>query len=306
MQYRIFEGASMGSPRSAEWHIWRHAGIGGSDAGIIAAHAGLLDDPEPWQRNIEALAREKREPIQFDNSKAWTLRRGLLGEKPAARAYEAQTGNLIAPVFGEMDAWPIARASFDGITLNEKIVAEVKCPTLEIMDLAKRKIVAPCYVPQIAHQALVAWGEPAGWSDDLEVHFIAYNPDTGEIHVAEVNAKADLAAFAVELLAAERSFWHAVATGADLFDPAWRALAEAYHAALQQVESAKAGMIAWCAERNRQRMAGLGVTASFEHRPGRVDYPALIESLKPDAATVESFRKPAVDVWSVRPTPSVQ
>lgn len=305
MHYRIFQTTS-GSPRTAEWLAWRHAGLGSSDAGCIATHTGLIDHPLPWQRSIIRLYHEKTNA--FDPDTLGETHQGGRGEEPARLAYEALTGMPLSPMFGEMDHWPVLRASFDGMSIDGLVAGEFKCPNQEVMAMAASGIVAEHYLPQLAHLALAAWDLPAVWPKDAEVHFGAFHPGSERLEIVRLHARRDLATLAGHLLEAEKTFWTHVTTRTPLTDAEWSTLAKLYLAAEQSVElaqqarnTARDRIIAWCTTRSRKRAEGDGLLAYKSHRKGTVDYPKLIAALGIEETALAPFRRRASTPWVVQP-----
>jgi len=207
MRSVVFPGGNSGSPNSAAWHSWRRQGIGGSDSVFIAA-AHRLVTPPSWAKPLHALWQEK---TGRGNPTVVTaaMQRGTDGEAPARAAYEAETGIVISPAFGESDFWPVCRASLDGIPFVGDLLTEIKCPSAKAHALAKAGKVVEYYKAQLAHQAMVKWDHPQGWKSEQEIHYWSFVPETGDGALVVVPCM-ELAALAEKLVVAEQAFWATV------------------------------------------------------------------------------------------------
>lgn len=309
MRSVVFQTVS-GSPNTDEWHAWRQAGIGGSDAGIIAAEAGLLADKPAWMKSVNHLFLIKTgQKEQEDISNNYAVRRGTENEEPARRLFEAQTGILLSPCFGEMESNPFVRASFDGLTFERDVLAEIKVPSQKVHELAKFGRVVEYYKPQLAHQALVAWGHPEGWTDET-TFFISYVPETGELAVVEKPAK-DYRALAEKLLDAEARFWASVEQvvppcGNEWIDAAARYIAVNVQLDLAkaEVEVAKGKLVELLG--SSKKIEGGGVSLVRAVKAGSVDYSALLKELMPEKseedikAFCDKYRKEGSETLTVR------
>lgn len=279
-----------GSPDSPEWHAWRAEGIGGSDAAVIAKQAGLLDSAPQWVKSAHQLWSLKTGRTQDTFRGNWATERGRQGEEPVRRAYEAATGILVSPMFGEMELHPATRASFDGLTFDGSVITEIKCPSVAVHAAAREGRVVDYYKPQLAHQALVAWGHPDEWDAGNEVHFVTGVPErlVGEndpTAIAVVRLKArDLAAYAAQLLEAEMDFWRCVTENRPPAGEGWAALAAQWlrhKAAEARAEEARKGIEAamrqYLEENKLQVGEGGGIRYQAETRKGAVDWAKAIK-----------------------------
>lgn len=313
MRSVVFQSQS-GSPDTDAWHAWRNAGVGGSDAPIIAADAGLLANKKPdWMKSINWLylikTGQEQQPDLSDN---YAVQRGVENEAPARQIFEDRTGILLRPCFGEMDEYPFLRSSFDGLTFEQDALAEIKVPGQKVHELAKYDRVIDYYRPQIAHQALTAWGHPEGWKDQT-TFFISYVPEDDDLVYVEKPAK-HYRKLAEQLLAAEIKFWESVLNAVPPCGAEWLARAAQYVSAVTslemvkaQVEEAKQGLIDLLG--NGTRLEGGGVAITRAMRSGSVDYTKLLMALMPSKtkeeldALCDQYRKPDSEALTVRLTP---
>lgn len=309
MRSVVFQTVS-GSPDTAEWHAWRQAGIGGSDAPIIAAEAGLLADKPAWMKSanhLYLLKTGQREQEDLSNNPA--IRRGKENEEPARQLFEEQTGILLSPCFGEMESHPFVRASFDGMTFEHDVIAEIKVPSQKVHDLAKFGRVVEYYKPQLAHQALVAWGHPESWTNQT-AFFISYVPETGELAIVEKPAK-DYRGLAEKLLEAEAKFWASVEEAVPPCGAEWIEAAARYMAVNIQLDMAKADAELAKARLiellgSGKKMEGGGVSLVRSVKAGSVDYSTILKELMPGKsdddikAFCEKYRKEGSETLTVR------
>lgn len=294
MKQIIFSDAVSGSPDSPEWHEWRSHGIGGSDAGVIAADAGLCIRAtwmptltELWERKVGLRAQQKSNPA---------MQRGRQHEEPARQKYELQTSIMVSPSFGEMDAHPEIRASFDGTTFDELVNVEIKVPSVATVESAKVGDVPGYYLAQLAHQGLVIWGLPKDWPMAAKVHFAAYNPAADELVIVEfdeisVDVAAnqrmkDLKVLAEKLLPFELQFWQNVLLrnppGQSIDE--WTVAAHKYRLADEAEARAKetkdaAKDVLMGLVGDSPKRSGAGVTVSTYTQAGPTDYKKLISTV---------------------------
>lgn len=139
MRIVTFAGSGdSGSPDCPEWHTWRSQGLGGSDAGVIAAAENIIADPPKWFKSANQLWELKTGKKEDDFKGNWATRRGQAGEAIIRELYEKKTGLYVSPIFGEMDSWPVLRSSFDGVTLDAGVITEIKCPGEAVYSMAMR------------------------------------------------------------------------------------------------------------------------------------------------------------------------
>lgn len=206
-----FSDAQSGSPDSKAWHEWRAKGVGASDAPVIASHYGLCK-PASWMDNINDLYFYKT-GIYDPKKSNWVMERGRAFETVARERYEEITGEFVSPMFGEMEEYPFIRASFDGLSMEMDRIVEVKVPGDDVHALAEQGIVVGYYIPQLAHQALVAWGHPDQWDDEKHfIDFCSYQPDTEDLQIVPVKPS-QIAYIARSLIDYERDFMECVSRG---------------------------------------------------------------------------------------------
>jgi putative phage-type endonuclease len=128
---------------SEEWKALRKTKITASDAATIM---GL----NPWMTR-EQLLEEKLglRPEREVNSR---MQRGIILEPEARRYYEKMTGNLMVAdvkIHPQID-WIMA--SLDGISIDEKLILEIKCTHKKNHYLASNGKIPSYYFPQIQHQ----------------------------------------------------------------------------------------------------------------------------------------------------------
>ncbi|QKE37462.1 lambda-exonuclease family protein [Ferrovum myxofaciens] len=316
MKSIVFGGGS-GSPDSNEWHVWRAAGIGGSDSIVIGAGAGLVHPAPSWVKPVQWLWEVKtgrRSGVIPSNP---AMQRGKDGEAPAREAFIAKTGITILPMFGEMDAYPFVRASFDGVSFCQKILGEIKCPGEKThADVALGKV-PPHYIVQMAHQGLTLWGHPDEWPVDAQGFYISYHPETedmkylnmvkdGGYYIPLVSMMKETAR---KLLPELQTFWMNVSNQTLPCGAAWMAAANQYLAIEQELddaktrlEIAKTRLVTLLGDKPKEVGGGLSVIRST--RKGSVDYPELIKILLPDIKEdqIDSFRKKGTESISIRKT----
>jgi putative phage-type endonuclease len=223
-----FNGAASGSPDTSAWHNWRAQGIGSSEASIIAYDAGLITEKASWmisKNRLWGIKRGVMPPVDADNP---ATRRGRTHEERALARIESETGIVLAPSFGEMDTFPAVRSSFDGMSFDEGIIAEVKCPSSSIHLATKDEgVIPPYYLTQLAHQGLTAWDHPDTWQQDQVVLYGSFVPENNDLHIIEMTAHKLRDLLDVPALyQSEIAFWQWVqATETEEHSPEWIAAA---------------------------------------------------------------------------------
>jgi len=172
MRERKMRKAATLQQDSTEWHDWRKKGVGGSE---VAAVVGA----SPYQ-NAEQLWEIKTKPVKGEAENA-NMKRGKQKEPVARALYEKLFGHSVAPCCVLHDVYDFIRASLDGITTNDEIIAEIKCcgernhqrlldietvedPLLRQMSFCEY---FPYYRFQVLYQLLITGAKVC--------HFIGYN-----------------------------------------------------------------------------------------------------------------------------------
>ncbi len=282
-------------PQSPEWHIWRQAGIGGSDAPVLAADGGLIEPPS-WMKSVQHLWEIKTGRRSGITAPNFAMQRGINGEPFARAAYEKKTGILLSPLYGEMDDLPYVRSSFDGVDFGGDICAEIKCASEKVHSLAKQDEVVPYYKPQQAHQGLTLWGMPETWRSHHRAVFLSYVPETGELVIVDKPAL-EYRALAEDLLALEKKFWQRVLDGTLPCGDEWSSAAAKFllvkarqEALEQEEEEAKTALLALLGD--QKKMSGAGVSVARQSKKGSVDYQKIVgEKLTMTPAEIEAYRK---------------
>jgi putative phage-type endonuclease len=290
----------------AAWLEWRAQGVGATDAAQLAAARGLVQ-PAAW------MEREAEQALFWDKlgmGKATpmnaAMRRGVELEESIRQAVEADLG-FIAPVCGEREDRPWMRASFDGITLDGEIV-EIKVPNRHVVELARAGEVVGYYQPQLAHQAMVAWGDPHAWTGNERVHFCVWDSQVQEV-VRLTWVSERLRPLAAAMLPVLEEFWGRVERRiAPVGGAQWTGLA----ACLAEAKSEAA--LAEAAKERLRRAVAEGyqpqVFAIRHQKPRatkRVDWEAVIGDLGVDESALEAYRRPSawVVAGGIKPLPDV-
>jgi putative phage-type endonuclease len=275
-----------GSPNTSAWHEWRRNGIGSSDATHIAAAIGY-DKKKQWTKSLATLAAEKRGEVSSIIEKNDKMEFGSKAEPLIRKIANLELSIDFQPVFGEHDDYPFIRASFDGYNERCQAILEIKCTAQPI-----EKVDPSWYISQIHHQAIVSGFNRA---------FLAvYSTESAEHMVFNVELRPD---FLDALLAAEIDFWHHEVLGeprfsAEELEQQWLE-AKARLDEAERVERMSREALTKLLGNNR-RFIGREIEIVKTERRGNVDLKAAVETLKLDPAIFEPFRKPSVDVITIR------
>lgn len=312
MRVVTFGSTNTGSPQTAEWHAWRAGGIGSSDAMVIAHDAGLIASTPSWAMSMDELLHAKRTGDVKDKvGNNFAVRRGAENEDAVRLGYQEQVGEVFMPGFGEMDAEPRIRASFDGRSFCGTKLLEIKVPGRVVIEAALAGKIIDYYLPQCGHQALVAWGHPDEWDAGNEFHFVVGDYRNQSIHPVVLAGKGldMLREFATKLFAAEQRFL-AMLDGEEA-PPAndeFVALASQWLAAKRQADALAAqadefrqSLVALAEAQGRPEIEGAGVRVRRVEAKGSVDYQKLLSSLgvTPSEEQMEAARKKGRTSWMV-------
>lgn len=105
--------------RSQEWHDLRKTHIGGTD---ISAIIGSNPHKTAYQVWEEKTGRAKEQPINF------AMQHGIDTEPVALEALRNKIGVDLKPAIFISDDWNVAMASLDGISNDNSVAVEIKCP----------------------------------------------------------------------------------------------------------------------------------------------------------------------------------
>lgn len=287
------------------WHVWRATGIGGSDAPVIGADAGLCK-PAGWQKSLEELWRVKTGRATDLGGPNWGMQKGIRAEPLARRAFEAKTGIVLnSSVYGEMDLHPFVHSSFDGVDITGDFLGEIKFASRYLHDLAKSGEVVTYYRPQLAHQALTKWGMPETWRSEHTLAFISYDYENDDLAYV-IKSALEYRELAEKLMQAELTFWNNVQNNMEPISDQWRAAAFRFLAARarmdelkQEEEEAKAILVELAAGNDKK--AGAGVSVTKQSKQGAVDYNKLLSELTSiDSSQIDKYRKPESESYVVR------
>lgn len=293
------------SPQTAAWHSWRAQGIGGSDAPIIAADAGLCK-PASWMKSIEDLWKIKTGLMADISEPNWGMKKGIRAEPLARAAFERETGILLSPICGEMIDSPFVRSSFDGVNLPRDFNCEIKYGSKYLHDLAKNHEVIDCYRPQLAHQGLTLWGHPDEWEAGTQLCFASFIPDTNDLAYV-IKPAFEYRELADKLFEAEKKFWDRVQQRLEPVTEEWRQAAFRYIAAYEdkvraeeELDAAKAELIKMAGDNDKK--AGAGVSVTRQEKQGALDYSRALKELLPTVTPeeLEVYRKAGSTSHTVR------
>jgi putative phage-type endonuclease len=131
-----------------EWLAWRK--LGGSDSSVLMGVNPWCGVEELWKRKLGLL------PEITVNA---AMQRGHDLEPEARVNLELDTGLILPAACYERTDYPFMTASLDGISVNEKIMSEIKCPGLKTHNAALLGKVPAYYVVQCQHNMMVSGAE---------------------------------------------------------------------------------------------------------------------------------------------------
>ena len=178
--------------RSKSWLDWRRTKITASDAPIIM-------EMSPFKTPFQLLD-EKLSCYESPQNKY--MKRGNELEPIALQAFEKETGLVMFPAVGVHETEWIA-ASFDGVTIEEDAIVEIKCPGKKDHACALDGKIAEKYIAQLQHQIYVS-----GLSFS---YYFSFDGEKGVI--LEVKRDEE---FIEKMIAKETDFWNILSTEIEL------------------------------------------------------------------------------------------
>lgn len=131
--------------RSKEWLEWRSTRVCASDAPIIMGQSPF--------KTVDQLLIEKSKC--FESTPNQYMLRGIKLEPIALEAFERETGLSMYPCVGEHENGWMA-ASFDGMTIEQDAIVEIKAPGKKDHFAAMNGLVPEKYKAQLNHQLYVS------------------------------------------------------------------------------------------------------------------------------------------------------
>ena len=166
-----------------KWLEWRRTVITASDAPVIMGVS-------PYKK-IDKLYEEKMNGYESVPNKY--MMRGTELEPIALKKFEQETGFSMFPCVGiHSNNW--MGASFDGMTIENSVIVEIKCPGKKDHDVAIKGFVPDKYIPQLQHQMFVA---------ELDLtYYYSFDGEEGVILMVERDEE-----YIKEMLEKEFDFW---------------------------------------------------------------------------------------------------
>lgn len=187
---RILESLIQGSE---QWYDYRLKRLTATDSGIILGHNKWRTPYDLW---LEKVTGESK---IVDND---AMSRGRALEPLARECFSLTTGIDVRPAIIESDEIPWAAASLDGLSYDDSIIVEIKCPLPENYDLSLNGQIPKHYVAQLQKQLFCSGHE---W-----LYYFCFSGTSG--HAIKVYRDEE---FIKKMIAAEKEFWDRVCN----FDP---------------------------------------------------------------------------------------
>lgn len=265
-----------------EWLDFRRSKIGASDAPVIMGVS-------PWKKPLELYKEKIGEAESF--RKTERMQRGINLEPLAREAFILEHGINIQPAVYVKD-W--ALASLDGISDDEKVVVEIKCPNMIDHEMALQGNVPAHYYPQLQHQMYVC--------DVESMYYYSFDGNKGHTVLVKRDEY-----YIEDMISKELSFYKCIldhipppSSFVTRSDSEWEHLADAWknlkHTIddlldLKEILSAK--IVEAAGELNSQ---GHGIVVKKIVKPGNIDY-ASIPSIK--GIDLSKYRRPTSVYWRI-------
>jgi putative phage-type endonuclease len=259
---------------------FRRTKIGASDAASILGIS-------PW-KNKRSLWREKVLGEETVTNRA--MMRGNELEPLARYEFEKMTGIRVMPklVINKHLPWQIA--NLDGITFDEDVFVEIKCPNKEVHAMAKDGKIPSYYYCQLQHQLCVTNLDRA--------YYFSFNGEEGAVVEIQKNDQ-----YIEDLLKEELEFLKLIMTKQEPYncyvskvDTEWEKLAQEYRALVsleERKEQLKKQLIELSSGFNSE---GFGVKVTKRQRAGNIDYKSIPEL---NGLDLEKYRKHDISYFEV-------
>ncbi len=268
-----------------EWLEMRRSYVTASESCIVM---GVSTFRTPQELFLEKIGEGKPQLVNY------AMHRGIDLEEDARQNFESLIGESVFPSVVFSEKYPWMMASLDGITIDEKIIVELKVPGCKDHSIAKSGRVPEKYYPQLQQQMIV--------TDLKNCLYYSYNPnDTTDSVLLELSRDEK---YCEELIDKTKRFWDCMKSGvlSDEFksskkkeytqrdDIRWRCKVERWN----ELKILRQQIIDECEGENCE---GAGIRVSKHTREGQVDWKSIPELKGID---LEKYRKTSVEYWSIK------
>ena len=270
------------------WLEMRKNHIGASDAPIILNLSPYLTPYQLWEQKLGLS------PSQFQNQ---AMKRGHDLEEQARLELEKMTGHFFLPQVKVHHSIPWMMASLDGVDVENKHIAEIKCPNKQDHSLALCGQVPEKYIPQLQHQLEVC-------QLDM-VYYFSFDGAQGAIVKIYRDDK-----YIKKMLIEEEKFWECMQSviAPELSEKdyeirsedSWEKFASEWISTYRQLKDLEGkekrlrdSIISMCEKRNS---IGGGIKVTRSIRSGTVDYSSIPELQN---VQLEKYRKKPVEYFRI-------
>jgi len=256
--------------RTPEWLKWRSTRIAASDAPAV-----MGDSPWDTPTTLWELKLGKRPPKPVNPA----MLKGIKLEDMVRALYTEITGHLVTPMCAEHDFFDFMAASFDGVSLFQDRLAEIKVSAKTFREVKATGTVPKHYWAQVQHQLAVC--SSAKYND-----FVAYNPDVPKNAPIDdrivILPVARDEAYISQLIEREREFVECIRTGKQPASDAFLDAAKMFVRLDEEIkslqvdyENAKKILIESVPDGN-DRYSGGGVLVTKSKKKGSIDYEKIL------------------------------
>lgn len=278
---------NMVQQNTPEWLEMRKEKVGASDAPIIM-------EVSPWKTPYQLW----REKLSLDENKQnFAMMRGHNMESTALKSLEDQTGISFRPYVKIHDHLNWMMASLDAMSLDAKVIAEIKCPGKDDQLSASCGEVPEKYFPQLQHQIEVAGVD---WS-----YYFSFDGSNGVLLKVYRDDK-----YIKAMISKELQFWECMQdlrapelTDRDYVNQtdeefislasSWRSVNFSIKTLEYREKELREQLILMT---NNKNCIGGGVRLSKQVRKGHVDYGKITEL---NNVNLDMYRKEPVVFWKV-------
>lgn len=268
-----------------EWHDLRQKHIGASDAPVIMGVSPWKNTYQLWEEKVGQKCEKKSTP--------W-INRGIELEPIARQAYIDHTGIKVTPQVKFHAGYEWMMASLDGLSEDQSIAVEIKCPGPKDHEQASQGKIPEKYYPQLQHQLAVI--------DANMLHYFSY--DHSSFYLIEVNRDQE---YIDKMIEEEKKFWDQVQTFSPP-DKEWvrRSDEEWCKAALHFIEikdqmdklsklekEVREKLIDLCED---EKSMGSGIKIQKRSRKGSVQYKNIPEL---EGIDLDIYRGKPIENWTI-------
>lgn len=271
-----------------EWLEMRKTHIGASDAAIIMKVSPWKTPYQLWQEKLGVV---EPEPENF------AMREGKRKEPIARKVLEEELGMPLIPSIKLHNERSWQMASLDAMSLDESVIAEIKCPGKADHEQALSGIVPEKYYPQLQHQIEVCGLDYAYYFSFDGVKGISIKVFRDEKYIKKLVEEEERFFECMQNFESptmtDRDYQMQTSNEWAILACRWDQLAGQLKQLEQEEKDIKNQLISLC---NGKSSMGGGIKVSKCHRKGVIDYTKIPEL---QGLNLDVYRKDPSEYWRI-------